>query len=257
MGEPKSTGLTGILVEKRGEDNNAFIFEQYVSPLEEFRQDYKLPRTAYFLYLQICHTAATQFGLRNITISHTKLVSTYYRSLLHSTTHRLSSKANKWRADIPELTEDIWQEVLPLQVPSVISSRDKVIQTKLLYRSYFTPSLLFKLNRLPSALCSRCGMADGTFFHLMWECSPIKKFWSEVTAFISSLTQRIVLFCAKKSITIHWKSQSSPTIAFWLTTVNHAILLYKLTYEARGCPKKFLKIWDSWVSSESTIPPAP
>lgn len=151
--------------------------------------------------------------------------------------------------------------------------------------SFFTPWLLHRLDRIPSALCSWCGMADGTFFHLMWESLPIRKFWLKVTAFISSTTQipnicnplqcllgyiddeglsknvqtfiHIVLFYAKKSITMHWKSQSSPTIAFWLTTVNHAIPLYKLIYEAGGCPKFFSKIWDSWVSSDRTIPLAP
>lgn len=263
---------------------------------EEFRQDYQLPRTAYFLYLQIRHTATTQFGLRNMTVrlspleqllidpSHDKLISTYYKTLLHTTTHRLSNTLNKWKADIPELTEGIWQDILPLQVPSVISSRDRVIQTKLLYRAYFTPSLLFKLKKLPSAMCSRCSIMEATFFHLMWECTEIRRFWSGVTAFISSLTQlpnicnplrcllgyvddesisqnkqtflRIVLFYAKKSITIYWKSQSPPTIAFWLNMVNQAIPLYKLTYEARGCPKKFHKIWGLWTNSENTITPA-
>lgn len=53
---------------------------------------------------------------------------------------------------------------------------------------YFTPCLLHRLHGIPSALCSRCGTADGTFFHLMWECPPIRKYWSEVTAFISSIT---------------------------------------------------------------------
>lgn len=142
---------------------------------EEFRQDYQLPRTAYFLYLQIRHTATTQFGLRNMTVrlspleqllidpSHDKLISTYYKTLLHTTTHRLSNTLNKWKADIPELTEDIWQDILPLQVPSVVSSRDRVIQTKLLYRAYFTPSLLFKLKKLPSAMCSRCSIVEATF----------------------------------------------------------------------------------------------
>lgn len=170
-----------------------------------------------------------------------------------------------------------------MQVPSVISSRDRVIQSKLLYRAYFTPKLLFKLKKLPDPLCLRCGAAEGTFFHLMWECAPIRQFWSEVTAFIGSVanipnicnplrcllgyiddeglsknTQSFlgtVLFYAKKTITMHWKSHSTPTIKFWLTLINQAIPLYKLTFEARGCPKKFFKMWNSWVNSESTVTP--
>lgn len=67
---------------------------------------------------------------------------------------------------------------------------------------------------------------------------------------------QIVLFYAKNTITMHWKSQSKPTIAFWLTIVNQAIPLYKLTFEAWGCPKKFTTIWIPWVSSDCTIPPA-
>lgn len=115
---------------------------------------------------EIRHAAVAQFGLRNEDIlpsplerlltdpSHTKLVSTYYRSFLHSTTIRTQTTKNRWCSDIPELTEDIWLEVLPLQVSSVISSRDKVMQTKLLYRVYYTPCLLQGLHRLPSSICA-------------------------------------------------------------------------------------------------------
>lgn len=100
----------------------------------EFRSDFSLPPTAYSRYLQLRHTAAAQFGLCNVAIqpsplerllpdpSHSKLTSTYYSSLLHSATDRLNLMELKWRSDILELTEEIWQEILPLQVPTVISS---------------------------------------------------------------------------------------------------------------------------------------
>lgn len=158
------------------------------------------------------------------------------------------------------------------------------MQTTFLYRSYYTPCLLFRLNRLPSAVCYRCSSADGTFYHIMWECPPIGTFWSEVTTFISSITQipnvcnplrcllgyiddeflskstqfflRIVLFIAKKSITMQWKSPTPPTIILWLTFFNQALPLYKLMYEARGCPCKLHRIWDICMSSDRTIPPA-
>lgn len=29
--------------------------------------------------------------------------------------------------------------------------------------------------------------------------------------------------------------------------------MFKLTYEARGCPKKFHKVWSLWVDSEQTV----
>lgn len=117
--------------------------------------------------------------------------STYYLSLLHllHSIDRLSLTELKWHSDITELTEEICQEILPLQVPTVISSRDKVIQTKLLYRSYYTPCLLFCLNRLPSAVCPKCSPIDGTFYHMMWECPPVRLFWLGITAFINSITQ--------------------------------------------------------------------
>lgn len=67
--------------------------------------------------------------------SHSKRISTYYSLLLHSTTDRLRITESQWRVDIPELTEEMWQELLPLQVPIVISSRDKVVQTKRLHCS--------------------------------------------------------------------------------------------------------------------------
>lgn len=107
----------------------------------ELQREFGLLRTAYFQYLQIRHTAAAQFGLHNTEMqssqlellltdpSHIKLISSYYKTLLHSTTTRLTAIEHKWRSDIPELTEEKWGETLPLQVPSVISSRDKVIQS--------------------------------------------------------------------------------------------------------------------------------
>lgn len=214
---------------------------------------------------------------------HSKHISTYYSSLLHSKTDRLDNTETRWRLDIPEITEEVWQEIFPLQVPMVISSKDKVTETTFLYRSYYTPCLLFQLDRLPSAACSRCSWAEGYLYHMVWECPQVRVFWSQVTTFISLITQipnicnpliclfgyiddeslfknsqlflRLDLFYATKSMTMHWKSPNSPTIAFWLTVVNQTLPLYKLTYEARGCPRKFHKIWDLGVSSDCTIPP--
>lgn len=174
---------------------------------------------------------------------------------------RLCLTESRWRSDKPELTEEVWQ------VPTVISSRDKVIQTQFVYRSYYTPSLLFHLNRLPSAVCSQRSLAASTFYHMVWECPPIRAVWSEITALISTNTQMsnvcnplsglfgiiddeslpkpsqiflcLVFFYAKKSLAMHWNSSTPPTVAFWMNLTNQALPLYKLTYGARGCPRNW------------------
>lgn len=137
--------------------SHLFFFLNTFCFFAEFCRDFNLPPTAYFRYLQLRHNAAAQIGLRNVSIqtsplerqltdpSHSKLISTYYASLLHSTTDGLNSTEVKWCSDIPELTEEIWQEILPLQVPGVISFRDKVIQTK-----FFIQIILYSMSPFPS-----------------------------------------------------------------------------------------------------------
>lgn len=83
------------------------FYSKYFRSFAEFLRDYGLPPTAYFQYLHIRHTATTQFGLRNIDIqpsplkrlltdpSYTKLLSTYYKNCLHSTTNRICIKESK------------------------------------------------------------------------------------------------------------------------------------------------------------------
>lgn len=132
------------------------------------------------------------------------------------------------------------------------------LKTRSYRLSYYTDPttlcLLYRLNKLSPATCSRSNTADGTFYHMMWGCPQIRIFWAKITAFIlvtqipnicnplrcllgyiddESLSKnvhtflRIVLFYAKKYITMHCKSQVLHAIAFWLTVINQA--LYKLT----------------------------
>lgn len=115
------------------------------------------------------------------------ILNLFLHNILPYFTRRLIFTESRWCADIPELTEEVWQEILPLQVPTVISSRTKVIQTKFLYRSYYTSSLLFR--SVPSAVCSRCSLADGTFYYMVWKCTPIRAFWSEGLKSLLLVTQ--------------------------------------------------------------------
>lgn len=62
------------------------------------------------------------------------------------------------------------------------------LRSNFLYRAYCTACLLFQIYRVPSSVFSRCSSADGTFNYMVWQCPPVRAFWSEVTAFISSIS---------------------------------------------------------------------
>lgn len=120
---------------------------------------------------------------------HSKLISTYYNSLIHTTTKRLEQTAADWRWALPELTVQVWQEVLPLQSPMVISSQDRALHTKFLHRSYFTPYVLFQMGRLASPNCTKCTGNVGSFYHMVWDCPCIRAYWSTITAFVTTVLQ--------------------------------------------------------------------
>lgn len=47
------------------------------------------------------------------------------------------------------------------------------------------------------------------------------------------------------------------TLAKWKQLINAALPLYKMTYEACGCHKKFTKVWFHWEDSPVTLEEAP
>lgn len=85
----------------------------------------------------------------------------------------------------PELLEELWQEILDTYLLSVISSTDRIIQLRYLHQMYYTAARLFHMRRRDSATCHKCLGAEGTFLHMVWECTKIRPSWSTVTEFIA------------------------------------------------------------------------
>lgn len=115
---------------------------------------------------------------------------------------------------------------------------------------------------------------------MIWSCPLLQIFWSNVLTFIIGLTTipipqtvdvcmlglvnalapcravctllGLLLFYARKSIIPKWKVSSAPTLNMWRSLVNSTIPLCRETYLHRGCPKKFNKVWDIWLESDTT-----
>ena len=131
-----------------------------------------------------------------------------------------------------------------------------------------------------SAECWRCTGDPGDFIHIFWSCPVIKHYWSQVLAVIQEvvgidiapspqicllglveeLAPRVaertliglLLFYARKMITPCWKKRAPPSTLLWKSHVNKVLPLYKGTYQNRGCPKKYDRVWAKWLAEAST-----
>lgn len=92
----------------------------------------------------------------------------------------MTKKYDKWKADIPWLTEEDWKDSVSGYINTMISARDSFIQLKFLHRAYHTPVRLAKTYSEVSPLCSRCQSSPGTLFHLVWTCPHVHPFWEKV-----------------------------------------------------------------------------
>lgn len=121
----------------------------------------------YFRYIQLRHAARAQFpskpllqlDLVEMVLSQDGLrkpLSALYGTLLKTDSPKVEKLWALWKADIPTLDREHWDDALEQNSKLVISSKDKLIQTKLLHRVYYTPVRLHKLFPDRDPHCSRC-----------------------------------------------------------------------------------------------------
>lgn len=132
---------------------------------------------------------------------------------------------------------------------------------------YYTPGL-FRMHKRDTPICQKCSTHPGDFLHMVLDCDRVRPFWSHITAFMSSTfdlpnicnpiwclmgvfedldlsaTQKhflqILLYYYRKIVALQWIHTESLHITIWKRVIIQNMPLYKLTYEARGCPKKVL-----------------
>lgn len=161
---------------------------------------FQLPRWMFFLYPQLRHAARAQFSQPPIMAmdpieehlaqgSLPKPLSSLYLALLSLDTSKMDSSWEAWKEDIPSLDRENWEDCFESSSKLVISSRDKLIQTKFLHRVYYNPQRLqrFYSQRYPVCVC--CHSATGTYFHMFWSCPRVTRFQTEVFEVINTRLQ--------------------------------------------------------------------
>lgn len=112
---------------------------------DEMRHTFQLPTKMYFCYLQLRHAIQAQFPSEIRLQSHMverflisknvdHILSSLYLWVSLGTDSQGSRLFNKWKLEVPSLTDDDWEEGIQQYIPLMISARDRYIQLKFLHQ---------------------------------------------------------------------------------------------------------------------------
>lgn len=264
------------------------VSNQSLVPLSKLNSDCNIPQSYFFRFLQLSHAFGCQFSSSPPQLNQSSLedllrsdctkkpTSQLYSHLTITSLPTLEKLRSKWSRDIPDFDSDDWDDVWDFPFSSLVSLRDRLIQFKIVHRAYFTPHRLHKMNPDSPLECWRCGGTPGDFTHIFWTCPAIVSYWREILDFITQITSvplqpsmsicilglteqliptvagctlvGLLLFYARKAIALSWRKSTRPPLSLWKQLINNSLPLYKDTYDNRGCPNKYSKVWSKWLA---------
>lgn len=203
-----------------------------------------------------------------------KATSLIYRKLINIMEDSLQSLKNKWNNDSLVLDNEDWQEAISSPREVEIQARLRLVQLKILHRVYVTGPALVRMGHLESGECRRGCRELGTFFHILWHCHYIQTYWRDIHCTMQTVlginlqpeARRCILnvweptdlnthttqwatlafMLAKRNIAQLWGASQPPQIEKWKEDLDWCMFREKSVYIARGCPGKWIKIWEAW-----------
>lgn len=251
------------------------------------QREYDLRDTQQFNYTRLIHAIRAHIG-GNIDI-HTyspledrllldpileKPISTIYKKLINNMPDPLIKLRAHWEREIGEMDDTDWQEAV--QSPRIIAMRPRfrLVQLKILHRVYYSRTHLFDWGKAASPLCLRGCRAEGTFYHILWDCPVILEFWAKVVETMARVTGQeipreprwlllmikgdlhwprytdiwlsLAAGVAKRNIAREWGSRVPPSWNQWQRDLDWCQAAEATIYKSRGCTKKWRKIWGPW-----------
>lgn len=157
---------------------------------------------------------------------------------------------------------------------AAINSRFRLVQLKILHRSYMSGTTLATIGARPDAMCLRGCRQLATFYHMIWECPTLRSIWDESTRHIqqalgrklhltpslgllniwpptdlTEIEQQLITLSyalVKREIARHWGVTTPPLSSVWLKEIDKCMMMEVEVYETRGCPRKWDAKWGKW-----------
>lgn len=154
-----------------------------VTPFERLRQEFNVPSTAFFGYLQLTHALKAWQAVRqnaadpnatnnwdNSFRCGKRMVSVVYKFLLGARPAPLSGLCAVWATDTSlSLPEGTWSGIWSATVSCQYSANVSQSLFFLMHRAAWTPVKKFRAGLSESDACWRCGEGIGTLVHMIYK----------------------------------------------------------------------------------------
>uniref|UniRef100_A0A667ZNP8 Reverse transcriptase domain-containing protein n=1 Tax=Myripristis murdjan TaxID=586833 RepID=A0A667ZNP8_9TELE len=129
-------------------------------------------------------------------VTNSGTVSKLYKLITLFSCSNMDKVKQQWEHDLGKhLPPEQWNSIIGHTNYLSKCVRYKLIQMKILHRTYITPYKTNKMNPQTSDLCWHgCGKR-GSLIHMLWHCPEIRKFWEGVQNTLCSIINDDVLMC--------------------------------------------------------------
>lgn len=155
-------------------------------------EQFDIPRTHLFRYLQIRHLIISRFktfpklpeattldNILDINVYKKGVVTEIYSLLFQSPS--MSILKSHWEDDLGiKISDDLWTSILQRVHSSSICARHGPIQFKVLHRLHISKEKLSKFYPGSDPTCNCCKADFGSLLHTFWTCPSHNNYWASI-----------------------------------------------------------------------------
>lgn len=177
---------------------------------EQLKNDFELPRTDFFRYLQLRTFLTTHKEWTKLTAptpieeflielqtgnGDKKIVSKLYHIFLSMNSHNSLRIKQRWEAEMNmPISQDTWRQMCTEAHLTTNSNTWKEFKWKIITRYFRTPEIVAKMGPPHSSSCWRnCGAQIATHTHIFWSCPKLRDYWREVFDALEVIFQQNIL----------------------------------------------------------------
>ena len=164
-----------------------------------------------------------------------------------------------------------WKEAMNLTNMVTTNENLRLIQYKLMTRTYYTRDRLKKIDSKTSDLCIKCKSQPDSLLHAFWECPKVRNEWRKIEEWMSDICKRKMDFPPKTCIFQHtenvrypmgwqiifsslifkklilknWKNENAPSVESWKNSMKYYLNLERSLSVDSNKEGQFSVVWSA------------